>query len=249
MEFNLTLVDCESNKFWSQLFQIINRSYSLIYFTYNKKRYVNCTNGNYNDTERIIKLMSDNGIKCCHKDHKCDGYFKHTKNTYGRKISFPHEITYTYNGSFNFDEDFHDLDDSDDDSDGDSDGDCDGDSDGNSDYDDKYNNKIHKTIANIINHIGNTNPINVVFVAPINITIVNKRGFNDDHRGSDHTLINLPFVTKIDLENRFTLYDLLTSNTNLKSHKFDNWYELYCNATCKNNNGQITVELNFDHGS
>jgi hypothetical protein len=42
---------------------------------------------------------------------------------------------------------------------------------------------------------------------------------------------------------------LIGSNSNLKSHKFDNWYELYCGTKYTQKKNLVTIELEFDHGS
>jgi hypothetical protein len=90
----------------------------------------------------------------------------------------------------------------------------------------------------------------IKFISNYDVIITNKTGFNDDYRGLSHTLIELPFLTKINLGKKFTLEDLIISNTNLKSHKFDYWYELYTGSSSKvKNNGSIVIELKFDHGS
>ena len=51
------------------------------------------------------------------------------------------------------------------------------------------------------------------------------------------------------LGKEFTLEDLITANSNLKSHKFDYWYELYTGCVCANKNNSIVINLEFDHGS
>jgi hypothetical protein len=89
----------------------------------------------------------------------------------------------------------------------------------------------------------------VKFVSKIDIKLANKNCFNYDHRGLDHCVIELPFLTEINLGKEFTLEDLIISNTNLKSHKFDYWYELYYGTLCANNGDFIEITLNFDHGS
>lgn len=96
------------------------------------------------------------------------------------------------------------------------------------------------------------NPEEIVLISPENIIIRNLCGFNHDERGSDKMSIRLPFYTKVNLKKRFTLYDLLITNTKLKSHKFDNNYEMYCRARCQRcqtSNDSIEVDLVFDHGS
>lgn len=81
------------------------------------------------------------------------------------------------------------------------------------------------------------------------IQLVNNTGYNHDHRGLNHTLIELPFETKINLGKEFTLEDLIISNSNLKSHKFDYWYELFIGTNCVEYDNYIEIELKFDHGS
>lgn len=96
------------------------------------------------------------------------------------------------------------------------------------------------------NHL---NKSDVKFVSNIDIIISNKSGFNHDYRGLSHTLIELPFLTEINLGKKFTLEDLIIANSNLKSHKFDYWYELYIDCLCENKNNSVRVQLKFDHGS
>jgi len=123
------------------------------------------------------------------------------------------------------------------------------DNDNDDDYKDHDDVKVNKN--KIIADISNLklNPCEIKFISNININIINRNGFNTDHRGLDHTLIRLPFLTEINLGKEFTLEDLIIANTNLKSHKFDNWYELYCGAKCEKKNNLIEVSLDFDHGS
>jgi hypothetical protein len=90
---------------------------------------------------------------------------------------------------------------------------------------------------------------NIKFVSNYNIKIINNDGFNYDHRGLSHTLIELPFLTETNLGKEFTLEDLIISNTNLKSHKFDYWYELYIGCSCKIDDNLIVIELKYCHGS
>lgn len=94
-----------------------------------------------------------------------------------------------------------------------------------------------------------TSTSDIKFISNTNIKLTNKDGFNYDHRGLDHCVIELPFLTEINLGKEFTLEDLIISNTNLKSHKFDYWYELYYGTSCLNNDNFIEITLKFDHGS
>lgn len=86
------------------------------------------------------------------------------------------------------------------------------------------------------------------------LTLVNPCGVNNDHRGSDHTTIQLDFHSSITLQHPIRFSDILDAAFRVKSHKFENWYELFCKAkatrkveTC--NKGQYTVTLIYDHGS
>lgn len=91
----------------------------------------------------------------------------------------------------------------------------------------------------------------IKFISGSDVVIKNNSGFNNDHRGLNHTLIELPFLTKINLGKKFTLKDLIISNSNLKSHKFDYWYELYtgCNVKKNEKSNTVSIELKYDHGS
>lgn len=109
------------------------------------------------------------------------------------------------------------------------------------DQDDHEENPIHPLLPQLVR-----DPRDIKFVADADVTLVNNCGINDDHRGSNHTLLYLPFVESVSLGREFTFFDLLTANANLKSHKFDNNYELFCEAFI---NEQGQVELVFDHGS
>ena len=82
--------------------------------------------------------------------------------------------------------------------------------------------------------------------------LINTSGFNDDHRGSDHCRIQLPFEPTVLLRAPFTLAELLQATFRLKSHKFDFWYELFISASVQARPGKRTsmhVRMKFDHGS
>lgn len=65
---------------------------------------------------------------------------------------------------------------------------------------------------------------------------------------TDHTIIKLPYVSEINLGKEFTLEDLLNANFNIKSHKFENHYELYCCTKCELYKNKIKINIEFDHG-
>lgn len=213
-----------NEKFWSQLFKLINCSYQIDYIKYKHKKYFNCSNM-WNDAKIVIKKFKLLNIKPCHKDYECCGYFDCDSKRYNKKKVNLDEIEYVFSSQFDFEELF-----------------------------DYYDEKLLENINKIINQMNEMNEFNfepkkIIFSSEKNIKIINENGFNDDHRGSDHTLLKLPFVSEVDLGKKFSLYDILVANFNLKSHKFDNWYELYCGTKCTQTYNSIIVSLDFDHGS
>jgi hypothetical protein len=110
-----------------------------------------------------------------------------------------------------------------------------------------FDDEVNETIQQICDL--KCDPKDIVFTSPQPVIIRNRSGFNHDKRGSDRTLIHLPFHKKVNLKKRFTLHDVLKANTKLKSHKFENNYEMYCDATCEASDESIVVHLEFDHGS
>lgn len=93
------------------------------------------------------------------------------------------------------------------------------------------------------------------------VKIFNKWGENEDHRGSDHCAIKLPFKSYQqfticdDCSNdhkgsTMSFYDLINAFYFARSHKFEDWYEMFTGCqidTTKDD--QITIWLNLDHGS
>lgn len=77
--------------------------------------------------------------------------------------------------------------------------------------------------------------------------IINPHGKNNDHRGSDHCQIALPFEQILKIELPINLQDLYSALYTLRSHKWDRNYELY--TGCKVNLKEEKVVLKFDHGS
>jgi hypothetical protein len=69
----------------------------------------------------------------------------------------------------------------------------------------------------------------------------------DDHKGSNHCLINLPKESKI-IINDPTLNDFVKALYALKNNKFDKWFEMYKNAVVRDVFGVKTIELFFDIG-
>lgn len=236
----------ENRFFWSGFFRAIDRSFKLEYANYNNRKYMCCTT-NWYEQKKVRDRLENAGIKICHKDHECDGYFddecKFKKYQKNNKVILPDEIKYMYGGTFNYEGELDDEDDKKDDED-------------DLENKKKENKKklledAHNKLTHIQNLIkNNSNYDGIIFDCNYDIEITNECGFNDDHRGSDHTIIKLPFVDKVEIGSAFTLKKVLDAYFNLKSHKFDKWYELYCTADAiKSPNEKIEIQLNFDHGS
>lgn len=85
------------------------------------------------------------------------------------------------------------------------------------------------------------------------ITIFNCAGINQDERGVRILDTVLHFWPKYEIINKngaeISLKDIAIGLYKVKSHKFENWYELYVGheITFKNNKAIITID--FDHGS
>lgn len=106
----------------------------------------------------------------------------------------------------------------------------------------------NKRMANLINRFGWDTPL---FESSLStITLVNSSGFNDDHRGSDHTKLILDFNNEWTVKgNRFV--DFAEAVFRIKSHKFDTWYEMFCESHSESNltGDKFVVMCEFDHGS
>ena len=86
----------------------------------------------------------------------------------------------------------------------------------------------------------------------LDMKLINTSGYNHDSRGSDRSLVQLPFETTVLLRAPFTLAELVQATFRLKSHKFDYWYELFISASVQARPGKRTsmhVRMKFDHGS
>jgi hypothetical protein len=89
---------------------------------------------------------------------------------------------------------------------------------------------------------------NVLLIGFDKFTVKTVFGYlNDDHRGSDHCNVYLPTHHKVRMIKYVTLYDLATAYYKLKSHKWDDYYEMFRCATTRIYNGNVNVVLRFDY--
>jgi len=80
------------------------------------------------------------------------------------------------------------------------------------------------------------------------INLINESGFNDDHRGSDHNMFNLSYCDDVTLSDP-TLDEFVCALYQIKSHKYDKWYELYTDSKVEINGNDLVIKTSFDHGS
>jgi hypothetical protein len=97
------------------------------------------------------------------------------------------------------------------------------------------------------------NKLNDIYLKCCDTIILNNLdGYNEDHRGADHTKLMLDFHRQIILkptDNKIYFKDFVDACFRIKSHKFDPWYEMYCGVNCIKKNNKINVSVRFDHGS
>jgi hypothetical protein len=89
----------------------------------------------------------------------------------------------------------------------------------------------------------------VLLVGYEKLIIHNTMGINEDHRGSDHCKVHIPFNSQTIDTKSLTLRELMTRFYQLKSHHWDKNYEMFCGTKTIIRGGTIKVYLNFDHGS
>jgi hypothetical protein len=107
--------------------------------------------------------------------------------------------------------------------------------------------KIKKRLIHILENLPS---LDDKVICDKKLTFVNDAGFNKDHRGSDHTKIVLDFNDIYTFRPK-TIRDICEAILRIKSHKFDNWYELFinCYEEKDENNKEIIIHFDFDHGS
>jgi len=97
-------------------------------------------------------------------------------------------------------------------------------------------------------------PLKEIFIeCPKKLVIHNISGFNEDHRGSDHTKLILDFhddYTLIPINGKISLKKFADACLRIRSHKFENCYEMYCGVdSVEIGNNKIIANVVFDHGS
>jgi len=115
------------------------------------------------------------------------------------------------------------------------------------DFTSGYFDKCDKELLNQI-HVLDLNKM--FLIGYKKISLINKMGWNDDHRGSNHCKIFLSQNYIITIKGMITMKMFVDACYKLKSHKWDNWYELFSGTKhIRFDDGNIIAVVDFDHGS
>ena len=91
--------------------------------------------------------------------------------------------------------------------------------------------------------------LTTIFQSRKTVILRNLNGINEDHRGSDHFKYEIPFEGEVVLRKKFTMDQLIDALYRIKSHHTDNWYELFCRVKITDEDDQMVLICEFDHGS
>jgi len=82
------------------------------------------------------------------------------------------------------------------------------------------------------------------------LVIINSSGKNNDTRGTKKCDIYYTFRNKIILDNgKISFYDFVVALHMIKSHKFDNWFELFSGIKkFKHSGKKLSITIAFNHG-
>ncbi|BCS83705.1 hypothetical protein QLL95_gp0418 [Cotonvirus japonicus] len=123
---------------------------------------------------------------------------------------------------------------------------------------DTYNKKLLKELNE---YLTNESPKKLKLEGIVKLTLMNDCGVNEDDRGTQPLDSKLHFWPEYVIYNdkNITFHDLIIASYKIKSHKFENWYEMYCsrlnefyvlkNSDGKKINKEILAVVAFDHGS
>lgn len=104
-------------------------------------------------------------------------------------------------------------------------------------------------IPKLIKKIGKCKIHNISISGYDAIIIKNIAGVNGDHRGSDHCKVYLRYHSSVELKCPVKMTDFIESLYKIKSHKFDEWYEMYLRSNITIKKNKLIISIDFDHGS
>jgi hypothetical protein len=113
--------------------------------------------------------------------------------------------------------------------------------------DDDYNIKL----INDLNDYLSTKSLNELIITNINnLSFYNVSGVNTDPRGIRRLDWKIPFNPSYEIkDNAITLASVRDAIFNIKSHKFENWYEGFFGDVTVAGPEPIEIIIRFDHGS
>jgi hypothetical protein len=226
LNINLSTLSSKSiSVFFGDMIKCIYNFTTLHYVEYKGKPYCNQDSIWYNTCEEVdnhILQQCDSYISCDNEDKDIDNCYLHP---FIPKSNLP--IKYNFKiASIKSIHDAYQL------------------------YYDMHNKSVCKIVKSIWSKVIETgNMTNITFTFFKNVSLNNNIGFNYDHRGSNHTGIELDFHACYNLSNQFTLLELVDACYRIKSHKFDTCYEMYIDSEVTIENKSIVINFEFDHGS
>jgi hypothetical protein len=123
--------------------------------------------------------------------------------------------------------------------------------DGDYDFDFNKCKKVSKKFMEFIKNIEDNDILNTKVETIFRIRIKGEGEINTDHRGSNHCRLCLDFhLERIIEPGVITINELADHLYRLKSHKFENWYELVSGAEfIPTDDNDYLLKLNVDFGS
>jgi len=216
-------------------------NFNIFYMKYEDKYYYQCST-----PYSMGKLrLPDEIRKNCHDDIECDeddeNNCKH-KNIDKIKITNESKLEYffTFSNFSNIDTDFKNT--------------CwfDGSEEKRKEDDEEgYNEENNESVNIFANNLKNIdiNNLKEIFLDFEKKIIIKNKGYTNDHRGSDHCLIQLPKKSVIKINRKISLYEFAKSLFEIKYNKFDGHYELYCCCDIMHLRNKIKIQMSFDYGS
>lgn len=115
--------------------------------------------------------------------------------------------------------------------------------------------KMTKTKAFIVevhDYLLKNSPEKLILKGVTSVDLFNEAGINTDSRGVRAMDWKLYFWSMFDIERKtgIRLHDLIICAYKIRSHKFENWYELFGDIQSVSlEDGELSLIVNYDHGS
>lgn len=211
-------------KFEGQIYNELDNPWFHGLYTVGMIKNVKCTNYHCN----LSESLAENGFNIISAD-KSEIKFKWDFNLDNYDINKLHDQWFLDHKMADFDDDDDDDDD-----------------------DQKHKREIYDkdyVIREFIKILTNAENLLDLKICHEDVILTNRSGENNDHRGSDHCLLKLPFSPEVHLKAP-TLRQFIDALYLIKSHKFDKWYELFIDSDWDmGETDKIVVSIKFDHGS